>query len=38
MRSVLEKAHFHCVAGVQWRTSVLGGLSVRAALRRGGGW
>ena len=36
--SVQEKTHFLCVAGVQWRTSVLGGLSVSTALSQGDGY
>ena len=35
--SAQEKTHFLCVAGVQWRTSVLGGLSVSTALNQGDG-
>ena len=35
--SAQRKTHFLCVAGVQWRTSVLGGLTVSTALNQGDG-
>ena len=38
MESVQQKTHSLCVAGVQWRTSVLGGLSVVTALSLGDGY